>query len=93
MCIRDRSKLREAIIYAEENFHPENIFIMMTCVPTLTGDDAAGVIESLKGQVKANLMPVYCAGFKSKIPASAYDALYHGICLLYTHLDVYKRQI
>lgn len=77
------SKLRQAIIYAEENFHPENIFIMMTCVPTLTGDDAASVIESLKGQVKANLMPVYCAGFKSKIPASAYDALYHGIIRTY----------
>ena len=72
-------KLREAILYAENTFHPENIFVMMTCVPTLTGDDADAVIDSVKAQVKANIMPVYCAGFKSKIPASAYDALYHGI--------------
>ncbi|BDZ78635.1 nitrogenase component 1 [Claveliimonas bilis] len=76
-------KLREAILYAEEKFHPENIFVMMTCVPTLTGDDADAVIDSVKSEVKANIMPVYCAGFKSKIPASAYDALYHGIIKTY----------
>ena len=76
-------KLREAILYAEETYHPENIFVMVTCVPTLTGDDVDAVIESVKDQVKANLMPVYCAGFKSKIPASAYDALYHGIIRTY----------
>lgn len=76
-------KLKEAILYAEKTFHPENIFIMMTCVPTLTGDDANAVVESLKNEVKANLMTVYCAGFKSKIPASAYDALYHGIIKTY----------
>lgn len=76
-------KLREAVLYAEQTFHPENIFIMMTCIPTLIGDDAEAVIESVRSEVKANLMTVYCAGFKSKIPASAYDALYHGIIKTY----------
>ena len=76
-------RLREAIRYADREFHPENIFIMVTCVPTLTGDDVDAVVESMKGEVAANLMPVYCAGFKSKIPASSYDALYHGIIRTY----------
>lgn len=86
-------KLREAILYAEEKFHPENIFVMMTCVPTLTGDDADAVIDSVKNKVKANIMPVYCAGFKSKIPASAYDAIYHGLIKTYFKDKVPKSKL
>lgn len=82
--------LREAILYAENEFHPKNIFILMTCVPTLTGDDVEAVIESVTDRIKADIMPVYCAGFKSKIPASAYDALYHG--MIKVHLEGKKEK-
>lgn len=43
------------------------------------GDDIDGILKSLQGQVSANLIPIYCAGFKSKIIASFYDAMYHGL--------------
>lgn len=75
--------LQEAILYAEKEFHPKNIFILMTCVPTLTGNDVEAVAESVRNDIKAEIMPIYCAGFKSKIPASAYDALYHGMIKIY----------
>lgn len=86
-------KLREAILYAEEKFHPENIFLIMTCTPTLIGDDIEGVIISVKKNIKAHLMPIYCAGFKSKIPASAYDAIYHGLIKTYLKEKVEKNRL
>lgn len=72
-------KLRQAVLWAEKKFHPTHIIIIATCTPTLMGDDIDGILKSLQGQVSANLIPIYCAGFKSKIIASFYDAMYHGL--------------
>ncbi|MDR3294910.1 MAG: nitrogenase, partial [Clostridiales Family XIII bacterium] len=72
-------KLREAVLYAEQEFRPSAIIVVNSCVPALIGDDIDGVLEQLQTQVAATIVPIHCEGFKTKIMASAYDSAYHGI--------------
>jgi len=71
--------LRDAILHAEKEFRPSAIIIVNSCVPAIIGDDIDSVVERVQGEIKARIVPVHCEGFKTKIMASAYDAVYHGI--------------
>lgn len=72
-------KLREAVLYAESEFRPEAIIVVNSCVPAIIGDDIDSILDDLQNQVNAQIVPVHCEGFKTKIMASAYDSVYHGI--------------
>ena len=72
-------KLREAIAYADKEFQPEAIMVVSTCVPSLIGDDLDTILSTMQPQSTAKLVPIHCAGFKTTINATAYDAVYHGI--------------
>lgn len=72
-------KLKAAIRYADHEFRPETIIIPVSCVPSLIGDDVDAVVTELNGETAATLIPVHCAGFKTKVMATAYDDVYHGI--------------
>ncbi|WP_040952447.1 nitrogenase component 1 [Gorillibacterium massiliense] len=72
-------KLREAVLLAEKEFRPEAILVMNSCVPALIGDDIDAVLDDLQDQVNARIVPIHCEGFRTKIQATAYDAVYHGI--------------
>ena len=72
-------KLREAVIYADREFHPEAIVVASSCVPALIGDDVDAILESLQPDVQAELVSVNCEGFKTRLMATAYDAVYNGI--------------
>jgi len=72
-------KLREAVLLAEKEFRPEAILVMNSCVPALIGDDIDSVLDDLQQQVSARIVPIHCEGFRTKIQATAYDAVYHGI--------------
>lgn len=73
------AKLREAVLYAEREFRPNAIIVANSCVPALIGDDLDGILAQLQTEVAAKIVPVHCEGFKTKIQASAYDSVYHGI--------------
>ncbi len=72
-------KLRQAVLYAEREFRPEAIIVVNSCVPAIIGDDIDSILEDLQKQVNAKIVPIHCEGFKTKIMASAYDSVYHGI--------------
>ncbi len=72
-------KLREAILYADKEFRPETIIVANGCVPALIGDDIDSIITELSEQTAAIIVPIHCEGFKTKVMATAYDAVYHGI--------------
>lgn len=72
-------KLAEAIVEADRRYRPAVIFVVSSCVPGIIGDDVDGVVEQTQPEVKAKLLPVHCEGFKTKIWATAYDAVYHAI--------------
>jgi nitrogenase molybdenum-iron protein alpha chain len=72
-------KLEQAIIEADRRYQPFSITVVSGCVPGIIGDDIDGVIQRIQPEVKARLLPVHCEGFKTRIWATAYDAVYHGI--------------
>jgi nitrogenase molybdenum-iron protein alpha chain len=72
-------KLREAVLYADREFRPEAIVVTSTCVPALIGDDVDKILDELQKDVSADLVAVNCEGFKTRLMATAYDAVYNGI--------------
>lgn len=72
-------KLTEAIRYAEKEFRPQAILVANTCVPAVIGDDIDNIVLTLRHEIRAKLVPIHCEGIRSKIMASAYDSVYHGI--------------
>ncbi|MDR0917170.1 MAG: nitrogenase [Oscillospiraceae bacterium] len=73
------TKLYNAILDADKLYRPKTITVVATCVPGIIGDDVDGVIERAQSEVSARIVPVHCEGFKTKIWATAYDAVYHGL--------------
>jgi nitrogenase molybdenum-iron protein alpha chain len=76
-------KLREAVLFADQEFRPESIIVANSCVPALIGDDIDTILQELQTQTAAILVPIHCEGFKTKLMATAYDAVYHGILKKY----------
>ncbi|MDR1045171.1 MAG: nitrogenase [Candidatus Adiutrix sp.] len=72
-------KLREAVIYADREFRPEAIVVASSCVPALIGDDVDSILEDMAASTAADLVAVNCEGFKTKLMATAYDAVYNGL--------------
>ncbi|MHB8063408.1 MAG: nitrogenase component 1, partial [Ruminiclostridium sp.] len=72
-------KLEESIIEADKRYRPAAIIVVSTCVPGIIGDDIDGVATKIQPQVSGKIVPVHCEGFKTKIMATAYDAIYHAI--------------
>ncbi|MDR3355669.1 MAG: nitrogenase [Spirochaetaceae bacterium] len=72
-------KLCEAVLYADREFRPEAIVVASSCVPALIGDDVDAILEKLQRNVSAELVSVNCEGFKTRLMATAYDAVYNGI--------------
>lgn len=76
-------KLREAVLYADREFRPDTILVANGCVPALIGDDIDSILADLDAQTAASIVPIHCEGFKTKVMATAYDAVYHGILKKY----------
>ena len=72
-------KLRQAILEAERDFRPDVIFVASTCTPSIIGDDIDEVADSLRDQISAKIVPLHCPGFKTRVVATAYDTVYHGL--------------
>ncbi|MBO7339452.1 MAG: nitrogenase [Lachnospiraceae bacterium] len=72
-------KLKRAIKYADEEYHPEVISIVNGCVPGIIGADIDAVVREMEPQISARLVPIHCEGFKSRFVSSGYDAANHGI--------------
>jgi nitrogenase molybdenum-iron protein alpha chain len=72
-------KLREAVLYAEKEFHPDAIIVINGCVPGIIGDDIDSLASELGARLSAKIVPVHCEGFKSRYVASGYDSAYHGL--------------
>ncbi|HBE77653.1 MAG TPA: nitrogenase [Firmicutes bacterium] len=72
-------KLEAAIRKADRRYRPATIIVVAGCVPGIIGDDIDGVAARLQPEVSAKILPVHCEGFKTKIWATAYDAVYHSL--------------
>ena len=58
----------------------------------MIGDDIDGVVARIQPQVAARILPLHCAGFKTKIVATAYDVVYHAILKYLINQDEEQRE-
>jgi nitrogenase molybdenum-iron protein alpha/beta subunit len=72
-------KLRQAIIFANERYHPKLIFVFASCASGIIGDDIDTVSSELQAKLNSIIVPIHCEGFKSKICASGFDTAYISI--------------
>lgn len=72
-------KLEATIREVDRRMHPQVIFVACTCVPAVIGDDVDAVVSRVQSEISAQILPLHCAGFKTKIVATAYDVVYHAI--------------
>jgi nitrogenase molybdenum-iron protein alpha chain len=72
-------KLRETSREMYKRHKPKAIFITMTCVSGIIGEDISGLADELKEEFGIPVVPVFCEGFKSKIWATGFDAAYHAV--------------
>jgi len=72
-------KLEATIREVDRRHRPKVIWIASTCVPGVIGDDVDAVVQKVQHEVSAKVMPLHCAGFKTRIVATAYDVVYHAI--------------
>ncbi|MDR2771903.1 MAG: nitrogen fixation protein NifE [Elusimicrobiota bacterium] len=72
-------KLKEAITLANERYSPKVIFIFASCASGIIADDIDGVATQMQRDMKAVIVPIHCEGFKSKICASGFDAVFRAI--------------
>jgi nitrogenase molybdenum-iron protein alpha chain len=73
------AKLRAAVLEADRRYRPELIIILSACISGIIGDDIDTLALEMKSQVRAVLLPIHCEGFKTKIMATAYDAIFHSV--------------
>ncbi len=72
-------KLEAALREIDRRYRPKTIIVVAGCVPGIIGDDIDGVAAKLQPELNATILPVHCEGFKTKIWATAYDAVYHSL--------------
>ncbi|HMA94846.1 MAG TPA: nitrogenase component 1 [Polyangiaceae bacterium] len=73
------ARLEATLREVDRRVHPQVIFVANSCVPAVIGDDTDEVVQRVQADVKARILPLHCAGFKTKIVATAYDVVYHAI--------------
>ena len=78
-------KIEDAIREAQKRFSPNCIFVQSSCASGIIGDDIESVADMLQEELGIPVIPVYCEGFKSRIWASGFDAVFHGVLRKLVH--------
>ncbi len=73
------AKLRDAIIQVYKLHNPRVIFVVSTAIVAINNDDIESVVEELKHEIDAVVIPVYSIGFRSKIASTGLDLVTHSI--------------
>lgn len=60
------NKLAQAIYYADQQYQPKLITVLLTCVTGIIGDDVQGVIAEAKKRVKARVIWADTSGFSHR---------------------------
>jgi nitrogenase molybdenum-iron protein alpha chain len=72
-------KLKQAIREADRRFHPTAIYVTTSCASGIIGEDIESIADEMEEELGYPIVRVYCEGFKSKVWASGFDAIFHGI--------------
>ena len=64
-------KLASSIAYVYEQYHPEVIFIYLTCVSSLIGEDIECIVNAQKKALGIDIILINAAGFMGGVPFGA----------------------
>jgi len=71
-------KLRDAVKFAYERYKPDVIFITASCAASVIGEDFESVIPELSETIPIPIGFCGCAGVRSKLWATGFDAEQHA---------------
>jgi nitrogenase molybdenum-iron protein alpha chain len=66
-------ELENAILEAENRYHPKLITVISSCAAGIIGDDLQAVVNKVQPNVKGVIVPMQCEGFRSGAVATGYD--------------------
>lgn len=73
------AKLRVTITALYRRHRPQVIFVVATPVVAINSDDIQSVVEELRDELDAVIVPVYSSGFASKAAVTGYDTALHAL--------------
>ena len=73
------ARLRSAISAAHRRHAPRAIFVVSSPVVIINNDDIDSTTEAAREELGIPVVPVYADGFRSKIAATGFDVVAHGL--------------
>lgn len=55
--------LHEAILEVDRKYSPDVIVVATSCATGIIGDNVDAVVGKMKGEIRAEIMPIHCEGF------------------------------
>lgn len=74
-------ELKGAILEVDKKYRPDVIFVAASCATGIIGDNIDAVVDRLKPDVKAQLMPIHCEGFAGEY-RSGFDLVFRQMTKL-----------
>jgi nitrogenase molybdenum-iron protein alpha chain len=71
--------LQDVVRETYNRYKPNAIFIGASCVSGVIGEDLESVARDMHEELGIPVAPVHCEGFRTKIWASGFDAIFHAI--------------
>ncbi|HSQ40949.1 MAG TPA: nitrogenase component 1, partial [Fibrobacteraceae bacterium] len=68
-------ELKAALYEVEAKYHPEVIFVATSCAAGIIGDNVDAVVEKMRPEVQAELLPIHCEGFAGEY-RSGFDLVF-----------------
>lgn len=71
-------KLRDTILWVDKTFKPDIIPVFASCATGIIGDDIDTVIQQVKDQVNAIVIPHHTQGYRTMVWGTAFDICAHA---------------
>lgn len=79
-----QDKVREAILQADEQYHPEVLFLITSCLQEIVGEDFDSCIDKIRPLVKAKLLIVHTENFTCEGAAPGVENMFKSLFFLMT---------
>jgi len=75
-------KVREAILQAEDDYHPEVLFLITSCLQEIVGEDFDACVDKIRPLVNAKLLIVHTENFTCEGAAPGVENMFKSLFLL-----------
>ncbi|VBB09559.1 nitrogenase/oxidoreductase component 1 [Lucifera butyrica] len=72
------NELKGAILEVDKKYCPDVIFVATSCATGIIGDNVDAVVEKVRNEISAEIMPIHCEGFAGEY-RSGFDLVFRQI--------------